>query len=123
MKHIFGNLLRHKLSVLAIILLLVMQAYCDLSLPAYTSSIVDVGLQQYGIEDCVMEQMRRETGETLRLLLPEGIFEEAYTYKEASGFYELQELTGEQREALAEALIQPMVMLYGCRYGGCERCR
>ena len=112
MKHIFGNLLRHKLSVLAIILLLVMQAYCDLSLPAYTSSIVDVGLQQYGIEDCVMEQMRRETGETLRRLLPEGIFEEAYTYKEASGFYELQELTGEQREALAEALIQPMVMLY-----------
>ena len=67
MKHIFGNLMRHRLSVLAIMLLLVLQAYCDLAQPGYTSRIVDVGLQQYGIEDCVMEQMRPETGEALRL--------------------------------------------------------
>ena len=36
-------------SVLAILLLLVVQAYCDLSLPTYTSQIVDVGIQQGGI--------------------------------------------------------------------------
>lgn len=112
MKHIFGNLLRHKLAVLAILLLLVMQAYCDLSLPGYTSAIVDVGLQQYGIEDCMMEQMRRETGEALRGLLPEGMFERCYSYNEATGFYELSELTREERRELCEAFVQPMVLLY-----------
>ena len=112
MKHIFGNLLRHKLAVLAILLLLVMQAYCDLSLPGYTSAIVDVGLQQYGIEDCMMEQMRRETGEALRGLLPEGMFERYYSYNEATGFYELSELTREERRELCEAFVQPMVLLY-----------
>ncbi len=112
MKHIFGNLLRHRLSVLAIMLLLVLQAYCDLAQPGYTSRIVDVGLQQYGIEDCVMEQMRPETGEALRLLMPEGKFDEFYAYNKASGFYELGELTKEQREALAGQLRQPLVMLY-----------
>ncbi|MCI7129874.1 MAG: ABC transporter ATP-binding protein, partial [Lachnospiraceae bacterium] len=71
MKHIFKNLFRHKVSVAAIILLLVMQAYCDLALPSYTSGIVDVGLQQYGIEDCVMTQMRHSTGDALQQMLSE----------------------------------------------------
>ena len=66
MKHIFKNLLRHRMSVAAIILLLIMQAYCDLALPAYTSAIVDVGLQQCGIEDCVMKEMRHSTGDALQ---------------------------------------------------------
>ena len=35
--------------MLAIVLLLIVQAYCDLALPQYTSDIVDVGIQQGGI--------------------------------------------------------------------------
>ena len=38
-----------KKSVLAIVLLLIVQAYCDLALPQYTSDIVDVGIQQGGM--------------------------------------------------------------------------
>lgn len=115
MKHIFGNLLRHKLAVLAIILLLVMQAYCDLSLPGYTSSIVDVGLQQYGIEDCVMTQMRRSTGEALQIFLSEeerAVFADAYVLNEETDCYELQSVTEEEHSALNEALEQAMVMFY-----------
>ena len=37
--------------VVMIIALLFVQAYCDLSLPDYTSKIVNVGIQQKGIED------------------------------------------------------------------------
>lgn len=37
--------------ILLIIVLLVIQANCDLSLPTYTSNIVNVGIQQSGIED------------------------------------------------------------------------
>ena len=115
MRHIFGNLLKHKAAVCAIILLLMTQAYCDLALPTYTSDIVDVGLQQYGIEDCVMTQMRAETGEALQgMLTPEGreAFAAAYTRNEETGNYELQQITKEQRQALSEQLQEPLVLLY-----------
>ena len=85
MKHIFKNLLRHKVSVAAIILLLIMQAYCDLALPTYTSGIVDVGLQQYGIEDCVMKEIRHSTGDALQQFLSEdekAAFSDAYVLNE-----------------------------------------
>lgn len=45
--------------ILAIIVLLVIQAVCDLSLPDYTSNIVNVGIQQEGIKDAVPEQIRK----------------------------------------------------------------
>lgn len=47
---ILKNLAKHKLAVLAIILLLVVQAFCDLSLPTFTANIVNVGIEQSGIE-------------------------------------------------------------------------
>lgn len=115
MRHIFKNLLRHRLSVAAIILLLIMQAYCDLALPSYTSAIVDVGLQQYGIEDCVMGEMRRSTGDALLQLLPEEdreVFSDAYALNEETDRYELQKITKETRETLNQALEQPFVLLY-----------
>ena len=46
--------------MIAIVLILVVQAYCDLSLPAYTSDIVNVGIQQGGIEDEVPRQIATE---------------------------------------------------------------
>lgn len=45
--------------VVLIIALLFLQAYCDLSLPDYTSKIVNVGIQQSGIEDSVPEKSER----------------------------------------------------------------
>ena len=119
MKHIFKNLFRHKLPVAAIILLLVMQAYCDLALPAYTSSIVDVGLQQYGIEDCVMTQMRHSTGDALQTFLSEeekDVFSDAYVLNEETDCYELQPISKEVHSALKAQLEQPMVMLYAGRH-------
>ena len=119
MKHIFGNLLRHKAAVCAIILLLITQAYCDLALPTYTSDIVDVGLQQYGIEDCVMTQMRESTGKALQDMLPdEGrtAFADAYVLNDTTGNYELQSITKEQRSALGEQLQQPLVLMYAASH-------
>ena len=119
MKHIFGNLLRHKAAVCAIILLLITQAYCDLALPTYTSDIVDVGLQQYGIEDCVMTQMRESTGKALQDILPDegrAAFADAYVLNETTGNYELQSITKEQRSALGEQLQQPLVLMYAASH-------
>ena len=71
MFRIMKYLKESKATVLAVIVLLVLQAACDLALPQYTSNIVDVGIQQNGIEYAVPKQMRAETWEDLQLLIPD----------------------------------------------------
>ena len=51
MLNIFKYLKEIKFSALAIIILLCIQAYCELSLPAYTADIIDIGIMQGGIEN------------------------------------------------------------------------
>lgn len=58
-------------SVLVIVLLLFVQAYCDLQLPQYTSGIVDVGIGQGGIAYAAPEKMRAETYANLQLFMTE----------------------------------------------------
>ena len=72
---IFSYLKNSKAMVLAIILLLIVQASCDLSLPQYTSDIVDVGIQQGGIERATPDRMRKETYETLCLFMTDAEIE------------------------------------------------
>ena len=69
MKHLLRNLLDHKLAVLAIVLLLFAQAFCELSLPNYTADIVDVGIAQYGVDGTYFERMSRETYDNLTLFM------------------------------------------------------
>ena len=57
--------------MLLIVLLLFLQAYCDLSLPSYTSDIINVGIQQKGIEDGVPEQISAQSFKHLLLFLDE----------------------------------------------------
>lgn len=71
MKKLFQYLGEAKLWVLVILVLLVIQAYCDLALPQYTSDIVDIGIQQGGIAHVAPEVMRPQTMEDLNLFLPE----------------------------------------------------
>ena len=58
---LFLNLRKSWFSVLIIILLLVVQAMAELELPDYTSRIVNVGIQQGGIENCIPEVVREKT--------------------------------------------------------------
>ena len=55
--------------VVLIIGLLFLQAYCDLSLPDYTSKVINVGIQQGGIPDGVPEKMRQSTMENLQIFM------------------------------------------------------
>lgn len=71
MKKLFQYLGEAKLWVLVILVLLVIQAYCDLALPQYTSDIVDIGIQQSGIAYVAPEIMRPQTMADLKLFLPE----------------------------------------------------
>ena len=69
MTKIFKQLGRHWAACLAVVALLIVQAYCDLSLPDYTSKIVDTGIQQGGIESPVPDTVRSTTLQALELLI------------------------------------------------------
>ena len=69
MKNIFRFLSGSKPAVALIVLLLIVQAYCDLALPSYTSDLLNIGLQQGGIEDAVPETVRSESLALLELFM------------------------------------------------------
>ncbi len=58
MKEILKTLFKYKFQILFVIILLVVQAYCDLALPSYTSNIIDIGIKGYGIESYTPEVIR-----------------------------------------------------------------
>ena len=82
MTKIFKQLARHWAVCLVVFALLFVQAYCDLSLPDYTSKIVDTGIQQGGIESPLPDTVRQSTLDALSLLMREedaAAFQNAYT--------------------------------------------
>ena len=117
MGKIFKQLARHWAACLAVVALLFVQAYCDLSLPDYTSKIVDTGIQQGGIESPLPETVRQSTLDALSLLMSK---EDADALQNAYGYY-LQDngvlklrsdLTDAERTALEEAVTTPDIVLY-----------
>ena len=113
MTKIFKQLGRHWAACIAVILLLVVQAYCDLSLPDYTSKIVDVGIQQGGIESPVPDTVRAQTLQALELLMNEGNAaqaEAAYGAADENGVRTLN--ADADTDALSEAFTTPDVVLY-----------
>ena len=102
-------------SIVLIIGLLFLQAYCDLSLPDYTSKIINVGIQQKGIEDGVPEKIRESSLKNLELFMSgEDITEISNAYKQEDGIYVLHDdITKEERENLNEIFCKPMLMLSG----------
>ena len=69
MKHIFKTLRKYTWQIVLVIFLLFLQASCNLELPNYTSKIVDVGIQQSGIEDNVLEVVRESEYNKLMMFL------------------------------------------------------
>lgn len=71
MGKLFKYLRQHAGVVIAIIAVLFVQAFCDLSLPMYTSDIVNVGIQQGGIDTTIPEKIGKDDLENLLLLVPQ----------------------------------------------------
>jgi len=100
--------------VALIIALLFLQAYCDLSLPDYTSKIVNIGIQQKGIEDGVPEKIRKTSMDGLELFMSqEDISELEIAYTEDGELYVLKDIDKDTRSSLNEILGKPMLILEG----------
>ena len=113
MTKIFKQLGRHWAACLAVVALLVVQAYCDLSLPDYTSKIVDTGIQQGGIESPVPDTVRDTTLQALELLMTEddaALADAAYGDPDADCVRMLN--SDANTAALESAFTTPDIVLY-----------
>ncbi|HJC09168.1 MAG TPA: ABC transporter ATP-binding protein/permease [Candidatus Gemmiger stercorigallinarum] len=116
MLNIFPHLAKHWATILAVVVLLLVQANCDLALPSYTSDIVDVGIQQGGVENGLPGSARQTTLDALSVLMSgedAAALDAAYGPADENGVRALLDtVTEEQQAALADALTTPDVALY-----------
>ncbi|MFW5668189.1 MAG: ABC transporter ATP-binding protein [Acetivibrio ethanolgignens] len=98
--------------IVLIIALLFLQAYCDLALPGYTSDIINVGIQQGGIEDAVAGKLQNSTLEKLMLFMSEEEIETVKShYTQEGDLWKLSEhLSKEEHEELNDILAMPMTI-------------
>lgn len=126
MRKLLKHLKPYTATIIVIIGFLIVQATCDLSLPSYTSDIVNVGIQQGGIDEKIPEAVTEEEMERLLLFMSREDSErvlEAYELKTADTGYDcegsvyvLKESAAEDKEEvqeLSEILGQPMLLVSG----------
>lgn len=116
MSKIFKNMLPYWKAVIIIIALLVVQAWCDLSLPSYTSDIIDVGIQNNGVEHVVPEKMTADEFDTAQFIMTD---EETNTWKDIyekkDDLYVLKELSNKELNDIDDELTLPLIMNYQMR--------
>ncbi len=111
---IFRNLKPYWKSVIIIAILLILQAYCDLSLPDYTSKLIDTGIQNYGIEHCSPKQIPEKAYNVIDGFMDddEKAVWEKY-YKDGSdGYYYLTEDGEEHIDEVDSACMKGLMMYY-----------
>ncbi len=113
MNRIFKNMVPYWKTILVIILLLLVQAWCDLSLPAYTSDIIDVGIQNNGIEHVLPEALTGQDYAMAQIFMTEEEKELwSSLYEQNGDIYERTETDEKQLEKLDEQLLLPLLMVY-----------
>ena len=121
---IFKYLGKYWYAIIAVFLLLIVQASSDLSLPSLTSDIVDVGIQQGGLEQSTPDKIRKSTLQGIEIFMTE---KEKQTikdnYKEATQtvdgkkveIYKLDLQDGMTKDKLAKIFNLPMMMIASTR--------
>ena len=121
---IFKYLGKYWYAIIAVFLLLIVQASSDLSLPSLTSDIVDVGIQQGGLEQSTPDKIRKSTLQGIKIFMTE---KEKQTikdnYKEATQtvdgkkveIYKLDLQDGMTKDKLAKIFNLPMMMIASTR--------
>ena len=143
MLKIMKYLRKSAVSVLAIVILLLVQALCDISLPDYTSKIVNIGIQQGGIENAVPEVIKenelkrllmfvdddkKDTVENAYTLVESGNtsdekydeYVEKYPKLETENVYVLNKIDKDKKEELNEILGKPEMALLAIEKDGEE---
>lgn len=113
MGKIFKNMIPYWKTLIIVLLLLFVQAWCDLSLPAYTSDIIDVGILNNGVDHVLPEAITTEEFEAAKLFMTEEeteLWEANYTQEEE--IYVRTVTDEEELEELDERLGIPLLINY-----------
>lgn len=111
---IIKNLKPYWKSVLIIVLLLIVQAYCDLALPDYTSKLIDTGIQNYGIDHCSPLQIPEKAYTLIKGFMDEDdvtVWEKYYEQSD-DGIYRMTDDGKDHIDEIDQACMEPMMMYY-----------
>lgn len=111
---IIKNLKPYWRSVLIIVLLLIVQAYCDLALPDYTSKLIDTGIQNYGIDHCSPLQIPEKAYTIIKGFMDEDdvtVWEKYYEQSD-DGIYHMTDDGKDHIDEIDQACMEPMMMYY-----------
>ena len=113
MGKIFKHMKPYWKSVIIIFLLLIVQAWCDLSLPQYTSNIIDVGIQNSGVEHVLPEAITAEEFEAAQIFMTEDETKERQScYEQDGDNYRLAVDKEKELEELDERFTIPLILNY-----------
>ncbi|MDD3173251.1 MAG: ABC transporter ATP-binding protein [Herbinix sp.] len=121
------------LAIVLVIILLVLQAYCDLSLPTYTSDIVNVGIMKSGINNAVPAVIRKTELDKITMFMSEDekatvlphytlLNKNSFSEKEWSDYLEkypilntdeLYKWDGEESDAISKTIGVPVLLVLG----------
>lgn len=112
---LFKYLSKHMGAVALVFVLLIAQAFCDLMLPNYTSEIVDVGIQQAGVDHASTTELSADTYDSIAAQLGSGgaadLFAASYDETKA-GTYALNAYGQAHRAELDEVVARPLVVQF-----------
>ena len=129
---VLKNLKESWISVITIVLLLIVQAAGDLTLPDYTSKIVNVGIQNGGIENVAPEVIRKSEMENMLIFTEEddkilALYEEIskdnldsaeyeklvkkYPVLENESLYKIKKISSSGQDELDSLMAKPLMML------------
>lgn len=112
---IFKYLKSSIISILCIIVLLFLQAWCDLTLPEYTSKIVNVGVEQGGIESAAIEKIGKSSLDNILLLLKKKDKEFIISSYKKNGKYDNEDIyvlkSNVSKDKVSDILSKPMLIM------------
>lgn len=113
MRKLFKNLIPHWRMVIIILVLMIVQVFCDLALPTYTADILDVGIQNRGVESILPEKITEEEYDYAKMFMTKeeaSRWDECYVQEGDS--YTRVEMEQEELDVLDEELIVPIMLNY-----------
>lgn len=120
--NILKKLLKHFkpaiIPIIFVVILLVIQAYCDLSLPTYMSNIVNVGIQQSGIETVTPDKAPKSEMDKIELFMDKNNKDfvnsqyKSEKYKNKDILVLKENISDKNSDKLADKLTKPMLITY-----------
>jgi ATP-binding cassette subfamily B multidrug efflux pump len=119
LRNLIRNMKPYKGLICIMLVLLMVQAWADMSLPQYTSDIIDTGIQNKGVEHILPEKIQDDEYQMAQIFMDNGqktSWQKAYkktdAEKDGKVIYKRKNLSKEKLDKLDKELLTPVVLTY-----------